>query len=92
MHQPSSRREFLGQVALSASVAALADAVLAGQSPAGATGIPTRVLGCTGQRVSIDTVMRDALATAIADERRPDLKLALEARDAEQPLQSTARR
>ena len=46
----------------------------------------------TGQRVSIDTVLRDALATAIADERRPDLKAALESRDAERPLQSVARR
>ncbi len=45
----------------------------------------------TGQRVSIDAVMRDALAIAIADERRPDLKVALEARDAERPLQSAAR-
>ncbi len=53
MPQPSSRRDFLGQVAASASLAALANAVLAGQSSAGATGIPTRVLGRTGQRVSI---------------------------------------
>lgn len=34
----------------------------------------------TRQRVSIDAVLRDALATAIADEQRPDLKLALQAR------------
>jgi predicted aldo/keto reductase-like oxidoreductase len=53
MPQSSSRRDFLGQVAASTSLAALANAVLAGQSPQGATGIPTRVLGRTGQRVSI---------------------------------------
>ena len=49
----SSRRDFLKQAAAGASLAALADAVLAGQSAASATGLPTRVLGRTGERVSI---------------------------------------
>ena len=40
----------------------------------------------TGQRVSIDAVLRDALATAIADEKRPDVKAALEGWDAANPL------
>jgi aryl-alcohol dehydrogenase-like predicted oxidoreductase len=50
----STRREFLTRsVAAGAALAALADEVLATQAPAGATGLPTRVLGRTGQRVSI---------------------------------------
>ncbi len=50
----SSRREFLVQAAgATAAVAALADDVLASQAPAGASGLPTRVLGRTGERVSI---------------------------------------
>lgn len=53
MPEPSSRRKFLKQAAAGATLAALADAVLAGQSPEGATGLPTRVLGRTEQRVSI---------------------------------------
>ena len=53
MPKPSSRREFLEQTVATASLAALASAVLAGQDPPGASGLPTRVLGRTGQRVSI---------------------------------------
>jgi len=53
MAESTSRREFLKQAAAGATLAALADAVLAGQNPEGATGLPTRVLGRTEQRVSI---------------------------------------
>ena len=35
------------------SLAALAESVLASQSPAAANGVPTRLLGRTGERVSI---------------------------------------
>ncbi|MCS6952074.1 MAG: aldo/keto reductase [Bryobacterales bacterium] len=49
-----SRREFLEQTTAAAlSVAALAEQVIAQTSSASATGLPTRVLGRTGQRVSI---------------------------------------
>lgn len=48
--QRSTRRTFLSGAA---AVAALADQVLAQTSGASATGIPTRVLGRTGARVSI---------------------------------------
>ena len=48
-----SRRKFLQGGAQAVSAAALAKAVLAQTSPASATGLPTRVLGRTGQRVSI---------------------------------------
>jgi uncharacterized protein len=53
MSESSSRRKFLTQAAAGATVAALADAVLAGHGPEGAIGLPTRVLGRTKQRVSI---------------------------------------
>jgi predicted aldo/keto reductase-like oxidoreductase len=49
----SSRREFIGQAVASVSVAALAGQVVAQTSSASATGLPTRVLGKTGARVSI---------------------------------------
>jgi aryl-alcohol dehydrogenase-like predicted oxidoreductase len=50
----TTRREFLLEAAASGfAVAALARDVLASQQPAGATGLPTRLLGRTGQRVSI---------------------------------------
>jgi uncharacterized protein len=49
----TSRREFLKQAAAGVTLAALAQDVLAGQSAASATGLPTRTLGGTGQRVSI---------------------------------------
>ena len=50
----TSRREFLLESAASGlALAALANDVLASQQPAGAAGLPTRVLGRTGQRVSI---------------------------------------
>jgi aryl-alcohol dehydrogenase-like predicted oxidoreductase len=49
----TTRRDFIAQAAASAAWIALADAVVAGTlQPAGA-GLPTRVLGRTGQRVSI---------------------------------------
>jgi aryl-alcohol dehydrogenase-like predicted oxidoreductase len=51
--KPATRRDFLKQAAAGAAIAALADDVLAQTSPASATGLPTRVLGRTGQRVSI---------------------------------------
>ena len=54
MHNDSTtRREFLKQAAAGVTMAALAQDVLASQSPASATGMPTSVLGRTGQRVSI---------------------------------------
>ena len=49
----TTRREFLKQAAAGVTMAALAQDVLASQSAASATGMPTRVLGRTGQRVSI---------------------------------------
>jgi aryl-alcohol dehydrogenase-like predicted oxidoreductase len=49
----STRRDFLKQAAAGAALAALAEDVLAQTSSASATGLPTRVLGRTGQRVSI---------------------------------------
>ncbi len=49
----SSRRQFVQGAGAAASVAALGRQVLAQTSPASATGMPTRVLGRTGQRVSI---------------------------------------
>ena len=48
----TTRREFLKQAAAGVAMATLAQDVLASQSPASA-GLPTRVLGRTGQRVSI---------------------------------------
>ncbi len=49
MTPKTSRRHFMTQ----ATLAALAEQVLAGTSSAAETGLPTRVLGRTGQRVSI---------------------------------------
>lgn len=49
----TTRREFLKQAAAGVTMAALAQDVLASQSTASATGLPTRALGRTGQRVSI---------------------------------------
>jgi uncharacterized protein len=50
MHQETnSRRDFL----LSASLAVLAEEAMAQTTPASATGLPQRVLGRTGQKVSI---------------------------------------
>ena len=49
----TTRRDFLKQAAVGATLAALSEDVLAQTSPASATGLPTRVLGRTGQRVSI---------------------------------------
>jgi uncharacterized protein len=51
--EDTTRREFLTQATAAVGVAALAESVLAQQSTASATGLPTRVLGRTGQRVSI---------------------------------------
>lgn len=48
-----SRRKFLQGGARAATAAALASEVLAQTSSASATGLPTRILGRTGQRVSI---------------------------------------
>lgn len=51
---PASRREFLSKsTAAALTTAALVDEVLAQTSSASATGLPTRVLGRSGQRVSI---------------------------------------
>lgn len=52
----SSRREFMQGAAAAASVAALAEQVIAQTSSASATGLPTRLLGRTGVRVSILTL------------------------------------
>jgi uncharacterized protein len=49
----TTRRDFLKQTAAGAALATLAEEVLAQTSGASATGLPTRVLGRTGQRVSI---------------------------------------
>ncbi|MBM3727336.1 MAG: aldo/keto reductase [Acidobacteria bacterium] len=49
----SSRREFFQQTAAAAAVAVTAADVVAQTSSTGATGMPTRPLGRTGQRVSI---------------------------------------
>jgi aryl-alcohol dehydrogenase-like predicted oxidoreductase len=50
----TTRREFLLEAATSGfALTALATDVFANQRPAGATGLPTRVLGRTGERVSI---------------------------------------
>jgi len=53
MQNPSSRRDFVKEATVAASVAALADQIIAQTSSASATGMPTRVLGRTSQRVSI---------------------------------------
>src|ERR1700752_2003739 len=51
---PTTRREFLLEASLSAvAVSALAGDVFASQQSATATGLPTRVLGRTPERVSI---------------------------------------
>jgi predicted aldo/keto reductase-like oxidoreductase len=52
-NEPVSRRDFLRQAAGAVSVAALAEQVIAQTSSPSPTGLPTRVLGRTGQRVSI---------------------------------------
>jgi aryl-alcohol dehydrogenase-like predicted oxidoreductase len=49
----TTRRDFLKQAAAGATLAALAENVIAQTSSASAAGLPTRVLGRTGQRVSI---------------------------------------
>jgi aryl-alcohol dehydrogenase-like predicted oxidoreductase len=50
----TSRREFLREAAtMAVATGALAADVLATEQPAGAAGLPTRVLGRTGERVSI---------------------------------------
>ncbi len=49
----TSRRDFMAGTAGVLSITALAEQVIAQTSPASATGLPTRVLGRTGQRVSI---------------------------------------
>jgi len=49
----TTRREFLKQAAAGVTLASLAQDVLASQRPATTTGLPTRVLGRTGQHVSI---------------------------------------
>jgi uncharacterized protein len=49
----TTRRGFLKQAAIGAAATSLTVDVLASQVPAAATGLPTRVLGRTGERVSI---------------------------------------
>ena len=53
MPDKTSRRQFMKNATVAASAAALAEQVIAQTSSASATGVPTRVLGKTGQRVSI---------------------------------------
>jgi aryl-alcohol dehydrogenase-like predicted oxidoreductase len=53
MTRSTTRRQFLTEVSAGATIAALGADVLAGQQPASAAGLPTRVLGRTGERVSI---------------------------------------
>ena len=50
----TTRREFLIETAVSGlALGALAADVLASHQPAASTGLPTRVLGRTGERVSV---------------------------------------
>ena len=51
--EDTSRREFLTRAAAGATIASLAESVLAQTSSPSSTGMPTRVLGRTGERVSI---------------------------------------
>jgi aryl-alcohol dehydrogenase-like predicted oxidoreductase len=51
--QHPTRREFLTRAIAATAAGAIADDVLATQQPAGASGLPTRLLGRTGERVSI---------------------------------------
>ena len=51
--QHPTRREFLTRALAATAATAMADDVLATQQPASSTGLPTRELGRTGQRVSI---------------------------------------
>ena len=53
MSEGTTRRTFLQQAAGAATVAALAERVVSGTAEASSTGIPTRELGRTGERVSI---------------------------------------
>jgi predicted aldo/keto reductase-like oxidoreductase len=53
MADETTRRSFLHKAAGAATVAALADRVLASTSDASATGVPTRKLGRTGEQVSV---------------------------------------
>ena len=53
MTRSTTRRQFLTEVSAGATIAALGADVLAGQQPASAAGLPTRVLGRTGESVSI---------------------------------------
>ncbi|MBM3795337.1 MAG: aldo/keto reductase [Acidobacteria bacterium] len=53
LERKSSRRQFVQGAGAAMSVAALAKQVVAQTSSASATGLPTRVLGRTGQRVCI---------------------------------------
>jgi predicted aldo/keto reductase-like oxidoreductase len=53
MEDRSSRRDFLQFAVTAASVTALAEEIVAQTSSATASGLPTRLLGRTGQRVSI---------------------------------------
>ena len=53
MMRKTSRRDFVTRATVGVSVAALARRVVAQTSSASATGIPTRELGRTGQRVSM---------------------------------------
>ena len=87
-----------GPQEIAGSLAEFIDAVRTGTLPSGEVHSNVRSLAMveaavlsaeTGQRVSIDAVLKDALATAIADERRPDVRLALEGWDASHPLTRT---
>jgi aryl-alcohol dehydrogenase-like predicted oxidoreductase len=53
MNAGTTRRQFLQHAAGAVVAAGVADRVVAGTSPASATGLPTRELGTTGERVSI---------------------------------------
>jgi predicted dehydrogenase len=86
---------------IAGSFAEFIDAIRTGTVPSGEVHSNVRSLAMveaavlsadTGQRVSIEAVLRDGLATAIADEQRLDVKAALEAWDAANPLQSATRR
>jgi len=53
MTRRRTRRQFLTEASAGVTLAALGAEVLASQQPASSTGLPTRVLGRTGERVSI---------------------------------------
>ena len=69
MTRPTTRREFISEVAAGAAIAALAADVLASQQPAAATGLPTRAARPDG-RARVDSLPR-RLAHRVRRRTRP---------------------